>query len=86
MPTQLHTPAIESRRESRSTAEISTVQSVRADRGGRAMTPATFGTPNKKPLACAKGYAFDAPSDPYKAAGSQPNAPLTGALSHGIRR
>jgi hypothetical protein len=42
--------------------------------------------PNKKPLACAKGYAFDATGAPTKRPGSQPNAPTTGALSHGITR
>ena len=83
MPTQTHTPAIESHREGRSTAEISTGV---ARPGACAMTLATFGTPNKKPLACAKGYAFDATGRPTKRPGSQPNAPQNGALSHGITR
>ena len=41
-----------------------------------------FQTPNEKPLACAKGYAFDATGNPTKATGSEPNTPATEVLSH----
>ena len=42
--------------------------------------------PNKKPLACAKGYAFRATGAFHRAPAAEPNAPATGALSHGITR
>ena len=41
-----------------------------------------FQTPNKKPLACAKGYDFRATGNPTKATGSEPNTPATEVLSH----
>jgi len=62
------------------------IRNARKATAARKRAAFEFQTPTKKPLACAKGYAFDAPSDPYKAAGSQPNAPQNGALSHGITR
>ena len=41
-----------------------------------------FQTPNKKPLACAKGYDFRATGNPTKATGSETQHSLHGASGH----
>ena len=41
-----------------------------------------FQTPNKKPLANAKGYGFCATGAPRSASVAEPNTPATEVLSH----
>ena len=62
------------------------IRNARKATAARKRAAFDFQTPNKKPLTCAKGYAFDATGAPNPRPGSQPNAPQNGALSRGIGR
>ena len=58
------------------------IRNARKATAARKRAAFEFQTPTKKPLACAKGYAFDATGNPCKATGSQPNTPTNEVLSH----
>ena len=60
------------------------IRNARKATAARKRAAFEFQTPNEKPLARAKGYAFDATGNPHKATGSEPNTPHTEVLSHEI--
>ena len=58
------------------------IRNARKATAARKRAAFEFQTPTKKPLACAKGYAFDATGDPCKAAGSEPEPRTTEDQDH----
>lgn len=60
------------------------IRNARRASAARKRAAFEFQTPTKKPLTCARGYAFDATGNPCKATGSEPNTPHAEVLSHEI--
>ena len=58
------------------------IRNARKATAARKRAAFEFQTPTKKPLACAKGYAFDATRTPNQRPGSEPNTPPNEVLSH----
>ena len=58
------------------------IRNARKATAARKRAAFEFQTPTKKPLACAKGYDFDATGRPTKRPGSEPNTPPNEVLSH----
>ena len=58
------------------------IRNARKATAARKRAAFEFQTPTKKPLACAKGYAFDATGNPCKATGSEQSPNHTEVTGH----